>query len=228
MYLLVLQGLLYMISGQETTIFFLCELIASIILVFLVGKVLHYKFINQLFRLTISLVLPFVLIIFLISSVAYSAFLNSEVDKISYGDTTYFYRKDDIDMTLDDLGVNKPNNYLYEETIHAKANSFLGMREEYSDYCYSGDDSYGYTLSIFSSKFQSIMDKYNKLASKDENYIFTRLTSTESEWGSNQVLYGKSDFDSMYVVVGDGNTLVIFGDLSPLQAAKLSSYYINR
>lgn len=148
--------------------------------------------------------------------------------KVSIGNTTNFYSKDKIDLTLEDLGFDKPEISLYEETNHNKSESFLGKREEYSDYYNTDQNSYGYSIIIFSSKYKSIMNKYNELVLQYRDYSFAELINAENTWLLDRVYYGTGDDVPMYVVIGEGTTFVIKGDLNKDQAAELSAYYMKK
>lgn len=228
-YLLSLLVLLATFSSQDNLSlrYFMIVFIGMILMIFVISKITYSKWANRKINIVITIVFPIVFSSVLVISVLFSM-VGMKDATLSSGNSTYFYSTDDIDLTLDDLGIDKPDNFLYEETIRDKSKSFLGMREEYSDYYNTEDNSYGYLIEIFSSNYKSIMDKYNKLVLKDEYYTYTELTETENTWYSDQVFYGKGDYVSRYVVIGDGITFVIDGDLNQEQAAELSSYYMNK
>jgi hypothetical protein len=220
--LLVLMAIFSMqddlLSGYMWIVF-----IGMILMAFLISKIAYSKWTNRKVNIVITIVFPIVAVISVLFSI-----VGMKDDKLPSGNSTCVYSTDDIDLTLDDLGVDKPDNFLYEETIHDKSESFLGMREEYSDYHNTEDNSYGYSIEIFSSNYKSIMNKYNKLVLEDGGYTYTALTQTKNTWYSDQVFYGKRGYVSRYVVIGDAITFVIDGDLNQEQAAELSSYYMNK
>jgi hypothetical protein len=198
-----------------------------IFIILLVNKISYSKWANRQINIALIVLLPIVVITIVIGGAVYGIISNNHAS-VSSGNTTYFYSTDVIDITLDELGVNKSDNSIYEETIHDKSKSLFGKREEYSDYYYADDNSYGYSIEMFSSKFSSVIDKYNKLVLKYNDYSFKKLTDTENTWLSDQVYYGRSGNISMYVVIGEGITCAINGDLNQVQAAKLSSYYMKK
>lgn len=196
-------------------------------MIFLFSKITYSKWANRQVNIALTIVVPIIASNLIIVGAVFSI-IGMHNAKITAGNTTYFYSTDKIDITLDDLGVDKPTNFLYEETSHDKAKSFLATKEEYGDYCYKDEISYGYSIEIFSSKYKSIMNKYNKLVIEDERYTFNQLADTKNNWSCKQVFYGSNEQVSMYVVVGDGVTFVITGDLNVVQAAELSSFYMNK
>ena len=221
--LLVLLAALF--TKDHVSLYLMIEFIVTILMIFLISKMTYSKWANRKANIVIMLVFPIVVANALIF--AFMGSISRGDAKLISGDAIYVYSTDDIDLTLEDLGVDKPDEFLYEETVHDKAKSFLGMREVYSDYYNTEDNSYGYSIEIFSSKYKSIMDTYNQLVLEDEYYTYTGLTATKNTWCSDQVLYGTGEDVSMYVVVQDGITFVIEGHLNQEQAAEVSSYYMN-
>ena len=221
--LLVLLATLF--TTDKLSLYLMIEFIVIILMIFLISKMTYSKWANRKANIVIMLVFPIVAANVLIF--VFVGSISRGDAKLISGDAVYVYSTDDIDLTLEDLGVDKPDEFLYEETVHDKAKSFLGMREVYSDYYNTDDNSYGYSIEIFSSKYKSIMDKYNQLVLEDEYYTYTGLTATENTWCSDQVFYGTSEDVSMYVVIEEGITFVIEGHLNQEQAAEVSSYYMN-
>lgn len=225
-FLLLIMVYLVAISTQSTLYirWFLVVFISMLFMILLVNKISYSKWANRQINIALTVVLPIVVTVAVMCGIFFSIIFGNNLTSVSFGNTKYSYLTDDIDITLYDLGIDKPDKTLYEETIHDKSEWFLGKREEYSDYFFDGDNSYGYTMEIFSSKYSSIIDKYNKLVLKYQDYSFTELAATENTWMSNQVFYGVSGNNTMYVVIEEGITFVITGDLNKVQAAKLSFY----
>ena len=228
-FLLLLVAFMVAISAESTLSIggFLDVFIGVLFIAFLVDKLSYSKWANRQINIALTVVLPIVVTAAVMCWAVFGIIINDHA-VVSSGNTIYSYSMDDIDITLDDLGMDKPDKSIYEETIHDKSELFLGKREEYSDYYVTGDNSYGYSIEIFCSNYRSIIDKYNKLALKYQDYSFTKLAATENTWLSDQVYYGRSGNTSMYVVIGEGITFVITGDLNKVQATKLSSYYMKK
>ena len=137
------------------------------------------------------------------------------------------YSVEHVDVTLNELGFNKPDNSMYEETVHDSQVSLFGKLEEYSDTYVTEHDILGYSLELFTSRFTSVMDTYNNLLLTDNDYSLSKISDSENNWNAQLVYCGKKYGSNMYVVFGEDLTLVITGELNSTQAAALSSYYIK-
>ncbi len=119
-------------------------------------------------------------------------------------------------------------NVTYGKSIDYDSSvSIFGKLEQYTDVDVSGDKTIGYSIDRFTSRFTSVMETYNDLVLTDRNCSLSKLADAESNWGSNLVYQGTKYESDMYVVIGEGITLVITGELNSTQAAALSSYYIK-
>ena len=105
--------------------------------------------------------------------------------------------------------------------------SLFGKLEQYTDVYVSEDEIIGYTINRFASSFTSVMETYNDLLLTDRDCSLRKFADAESNWGSNLVYQGTKSESDMYVVIGEGVTLLITGGLDSTQAAALSSYYIQ-
>lgn len=228
-FLLLLYGIMVVMTLQSglSIGYYLVLFIGLVFLLILVDKLVYSKWANRQFNIVLTIILPLVVTFAIMGGAIYFIVVQGDV-KVSIGNTTYFYSKDKIDFTLEDLGFDKPEISLYEETIHDKSESFLGKREEYSDYYNTDHNSYGYSINIFSSKYKSIMNKYNDLVLRYRDYSFTEWIDTENTGLLARVYYGTGDDVPMYVVIREGITFVIKGDLNKAQAAKLSAYYMKK
>lgn len=228
-FLLLLIVLLAVFSTKSvsTLVYFLLGLIGMLFTIFFIIKITYSKWANRKINVVITFIIPFIATFALLTGATYKI-MSINYTKISSGDKNYYYSTDDIDITLVDLGFNIPDKILYEETIKDIAGTFLARREEYSDHYYLDDKYYGYSIEIFSSKYSSIMDNYNKLVLENKSYTLKELSDTKNMWGADLVFYGNNKYESRYLVIGEGITIIIHGDLDKIQGAKLSNYYIEK
>ena len=196
-------------------IYWLVIVISVVLMALLIGKITYSKRANRTTNIVTTIVATIVVTIVIMGSTFFFIISN----------LTDHDSKDTIPVTLDDLGLVKPHNYLYEETSIDKSESFLGKSQQIRDYCITEGFYKGYTIDIFSSKFSGIIQRYNDLILEDKNLSIKKMEDTKSDWFSDQVFIGDRYGTVAYVILGEGITYVITGDLSELQAAELYGYY---
>lgn len=228
-YLLLFTFMIMAIYAQDQSIFlyFLAGFVGMLLIMMIFSKLSYSKWANRDLNIAFTIIIPIFMVNAVIVGAVFLLFLRHDA-KLTYGNTTYYYSKDSIDVTLSDLGFEKPDNFLYEETIHHKVGTLFAQSEEYTDRYMVEGDSCGYSIDKFSSKYESILNKYNKLLVEDPWYALKMLPDTTDSWHSDQVFLGKKGNSLMYVVFGEGVTLLIEGELNEEQAAKLSTYYIDK
>lgn len=169
-YLLLLTlFLMWSVIDRLSVLFFFFVFILGIIgLIFGITKLTYAKWANRQTNIAIYITLMVLFYGFIsgVVIVGVVGFLKIDDKTIESNQVTYFYSFDEIDLTLEQLGVKKPDESLYEERCSEKSKSLLGSREEYSDFYYLDEDNkeaIGYRINIFSSQFDAIAKKYESL-----------------------------------------------------------------
>lgn len=229
-YLLALLLILVSFYVKDTfsLIFFMIMCVLLTGMVFIINKVMYFKGANRSTNMIFSILIPIVSINVIIIIVVAGMIL-SQNSVMRHKNSMYFYETDKIDITLEDLKVDKPEDFLYEETRHEKASTFLAKREVYSDSFYETEGSMGYSIEIFSSRYDTIMEKYKSLVTEDDNFPVSRIEDSLDEWNSETVYSGHNLRNvKMYAVIENDRVFVISGELDNEQAAKLASFYVDK
>ena len=90
-----------------------------------------------------------------------------------------------------------------------------------------GDDTEWYHLIVFTSGFSSIMETYNDLLLTDESSRLSKVSNADNSWNTNLVYKGTKEEWNRYVVIGEGITLVVNGQIDDAQVAVLTSEYLK-
>ncbi len=139
-----------------------------------------------------------------------------------------FFKSEELEMTLLDLGISKPENFLYEVKDEYGSRSIFAEKTIVTDfYLTEKGEELGYNIHFFSSEFQKIIDKYNNLVLNNPNFKMKKIGKEDFSNKIFDVYSGETYNKKVYVLLGQGETIIVDGDLNMNQALQLALHFIN-
>lgn len=218
--LLLILVVMLVVINLEMPMMLMVAMIGSLIFMFLIAALLSWlikrRWANRWTNVAVTVAVCVVCVVVVSGAVIAGVwrFLR-DGGQVVYEDVIYSYTTDELTIYLDELGYEKEDyDVLYEETYAEGQSSCFASYREYSDYYVLVDEeeSVGYAVTIFSSQFPWVLDRFNQLLLEADGFTTTEKPEWAQElWKDGTVCQVVNAYTEKLLVMKESVTIVLEG-----------------